>query len=72
MNGCTVTSVDFDKLKQLILENQKLKEKVEKLTKERQQLVNENNNLKIRLKKMLRKRSNFNFELISEHKGELK
>lgn len=70
MSGCTVTSVSFDKLEQLILENQSLKEKVERLTKERQQLVNENNNLKIKLKKMLHKQSNFNFELISEHKGD--
>ena len=43
----TVTSIDFDRLEQLILENKSLKEKVEKLIKERQQLVSENNNLKI-------------------------
>lgn len=70
MSGCTVTSIDFDKLEQLILENQSLKEKVEKLTKERQRLVSENNTLKIRLKKTLHKESNFNYELISEHKGD--
>ena len=66
----TVTSIDFDRLEQLILENKSLKEKVEKLTKERQRLVSENNNLKIRLKKMLHKKNSLNFELISEHKGD--
>ena len=70
MSGCTVTSIDFDRLEQLILENKSLKEKVEKLTEERQQLVSENNTLKIKLKKMLHKESNFNYELISEHKGD--
>ena len=65
-------SSNFFNKGKLILENQSLKEKVEKLTKERQQLVSENNNLKIRVKKMLHKGSKFDFELISEHKGELK
>ncbi len=69
MSECTVTSIGFDKLQALILENQKLKEQNQKLILEKQRLVNENMNLKFKLRDKKVSTDLFSFELISEHRG---
>ena len=69
MSDCTVTSIDFDKLEQLILENQKLKEQNKVLISEKQRLLNENINLKMMLRSKKPKQQSKFIELISEHKG---
>ena len=61
-------NVDFAELQRLIEENQKLREKNDKLILEKQRLVNENSNLKMKIRKNSKVKS-FSFELISEHKG---
>ena len=69
MSECTVTSIKLDKLEQLIIENQKLKEQNQRLIFEKQRLVNENMNLKYKLRENKASADLFSIELISEHKG---
>jgi hypothetical protein len=72
MSDCTVTSIGFDKLEQLILENQRLRERNKALVLEKQKLLNENMNLKLKLRDKKVSIDLFSIELISEHKGVFK
>jgi hypothetical protein len=69
MSDCTVTSIGFDKLEQLILENQRLREQNKALILEKQKLLNENMNIKLKLRDKKVSTDLFSVELISEHKG---
>jgi hypothetical protein len=72
MSDCTVTSIGFDKLEQLILENQRLREQNKVLILEKQKLLNENMNLKFKLRNKKVSTDLFSVGLISEHKGVFK
>jgi hypothetical protein len=72
MSDRTVTSIGFDKLEQLILENQRLREQNKALILEKQKLLNENMNIKFKLRDKKVSTDLFSVELISEHKGVFK
>lgn len=72
MSDCTVTCIGLDKLEQLILENQRLREQNKALVLEKQRLLNENMNLKFKLRDKKVSIDLFSIELISEHKGVFK